>query len=126
HARAGNRVERRQRPALPLDDAGRGLDETAERVQQRRLPRAGAAQERERLARLQLEVDGGERLYARLARPVGDGEAATADEGAVVHASSASGIHAGRSVSWGKPCFHELVDTGLLTRPSRRGGRSPG
>ena len=65
HRAARRAVERGERPAVPLDDAAGRLDEAAEHVQQRRLARAGAAEQREALARPDLEVDAGERVHGR-------------------------------------------------------------
>src|ERR1700720_2921819 len=46
-AGTGAHVERRQRSPMPFDDSRRWLDEAAEDVQEGRLARAGAAEERQ-------------------------------------------------------------------------------
>src|SRR5436190_15427738 len=47
-------IERRERPPVPLNAAGVRLDEAAEDVQERRLARAGAAEQRDPLAPAEL------------------------------------------------------------------------
>ena len=65
---------------MPLDGARRRLDEPAEHVQQRRLARAGAAEQRDAVARLDLEVDAVERAHRRLALAVDDDDVAAGSD----------------------------------------------
>src|SRR5581483_8829454 len=58
--------------SAPFDAAARRLDEAAEHVQERRLPRAGAPQQRQALRRSDGEVDLVERAHRRLALAVDD------------------------------------------------------
>src|SRR5437762_1260003 len=62
---------------MPRDLARGGLDEPPEDVQQRRLARAGAAEQREAVVRSDLERDAGERAHRSFAVAVDDLDIAT-------------------------------------------------
>src|SRR5262245_25312891 len=65
-------VERGERTPVPVDRAGRRLDQTAEDVQERGLAGAGTAEQREPLAAGDLERHAGERTDRALTASVDD------------------------------------------------------
>ena len=65
-------IERRKGPPPPLDRARRRLDEPAEEVQQSRLPRSGAPEQRQALRLVDRQVDSVQSSNRRLALAVSD------------------------------------------------------
>src|SRR5207245_8281263 len=98
-------LERDQRPRLPLDLTGRRLDEAAEHMEKRRLPRARAAEQADPFAGGDLQGDAGKRMHGSRALAVDDlepaagGDRCAADAGARTQAAAPSRISTTRSTA---------------------------